>query len=204
MQNVTSKLKAGVSALILGLVLTRGASAAFINGTFGAAWIFTGNGSYTGASDLQDATIINFASPASYTHGTGDFSSFASLSNVNIAPGLPGVGPSSSSITSTPDSVMDFMSFGPSGQYQFNLTSLDEYYSGGTLTFYGYGTVVDTTNVESPSPAEFTANGFNDLGGGSFDGGSFTFAATAPVPEPATLGLFSIAAIGLLRRRRVA
>jgi hypothetical protein len=197
-----AQVKMATMALLCACGIASRANAAAVTGGFAAVWL-SGTGSYSGASDLQDATTINFDTPASYTHGTGDFSSLQFLSNVNIAPGLSGVGPSSNSSTSTPDALTDFFTFGPGGQFQFNLTSLDEYYNNGIVDFYGYGTVVDTSNVESPSFAQFTANGFNDNGAGVFSGGSFTFATTAPVPEPATMGIVTAASAMLLRRRRV-
>jgi hypothetical protein len=191
------------------LVLAAGqARAAYVNGEIVVG--LAGTSTYTG-SNLSDPTSVTLATGIYTGSGTGDFSSVPVLDFTFSPQGTV----ATSTLTGTfaanstesayvADSVPDLFVFGGSSgrQYDFNLSSLAEQYTGAGLALYGQGTLVDSSNVELSSPASFTLNGLSDSGDGEAGGGSFTLSTSAPVPEPVTAGLMAVGGIALLGRRR--
>jgi hypothetical protein len=167
---------------------------------------------YTGSS-LQDATSITISGALLTGGGTGSFSTlgdfftdFDAAGEVTVAP-LTGTidAPLDSQSAYVTDDISSLFVFGGNDgtEYDFNLSSLAEYYDPTAgLTLYGQGEVVDTTGGAETTPASFTLSGLTDDGGGKAVSGSFTLTATPPVPEPATLGLLAVSAVGILGRRR--
>lgn len=190
----------GFLAAALLLLASSASRAAMVSGSF-SFFPFT-DGSYVGPNILN-ASSVTMAVPEYIGTALGDFSSYAYPDTLTMAtlPTFPATG----SLVTEPDAVPDLIQFttngSPSNQFQFDLTSLGEINSAG-LVLYGTGTLRDTTGFYDPTPAQFTGNGFSDRGGGTFGGGSFTFAATA-VPEPASIvPVIGIGTVLLLRRRR--
>jgi len=183
------------------LLASSASQAAMIDGAFNIL-PFNG-GSYTGPS-LQDATSMTFAPTVYASAGARDLSSITFPDTVTFAT-LPTFAATGSLVTE-PDVVPSLIELptngAPSNRFQFDLSSLGEIYSGGGLVLYGTGTLRDTSAVYSPTPAEFTGNGFVDNGNGTFASGSFSFAAIPAVPEPASVGLLATGAAALLMRRR--
>jgi hypothetical protein len=86
------------------------AHAAYINGTFGTA--FLGSSAYMGP-DLADATSTNINSAIYITHGTGDFSAYAFPDSL-AAGTLPIPASATGTETTYPDSVPGLMTFASS------------------------------------------------------------------------------------------
>jgi len=185
-------------AAIVTLLASSASQATLINGSL--SFFPLGSGTYTGPN-IQNSTSISMSVPEYIGTGLGDFSGYSFPDTLTMAtlPTFPATG----TLVTNPDVVSDLIQFttngSPVNRFQFDLSTLGEVFSGGLLTVYGSGTLRDTLGSFSPTPAQFTGNGFNDLGSGNFNSSSFTFAAS---PEPASLGLIAIGAGTLLIRRR--
>ncbi len=185
----------------------RAAQADYLNGGFAAD---LGVSTYTGPS-LQNATSITISEGYTTGDDSGSFSSipnffstFSPAGEVTIAPLTGTFDATSTQSAYVPDNVSDLFVFGGTNgtEYDFNLTSLSEQYNSvAGLSLFGQGNVVDTTGGATTTPASFTLDGLTDSGSGNAASGSFTLSAAA-VPEPATLGLLGIAAVGVMGRRR--
>jgi len=184
------------------------AHAAYVNGEIVVG--LAGTSTYTGAS-LADSTSVTLATGIYTGSGTGDFSSVSVLDFTFSPQGTVATSPLTGTFAANStesgfvsDSVPDLFVFGGSSgrQYDFNLSSLAEQYTGAGLALYGEGTLVDSSNVELSSPASFTLDGLTDSGDGEASSGSFTLSTSAPVPEPVTAGLMAVGGIALLGRRR--
>jgi hypothetical protein len=198
--SIFSTRKAAIVSAIAALGLAGAARGQAVNGGLAVSPI--GSGGATSSS-------LTLASSELITTATGDFLTLGADDSI-----LTASTGTVSGLSSTPaaESIADYFVFAsasgfpspfngpgttPSNRFDFELTSLAEtsYNAGtGVSSFSGAGTVTDTDDVYSPTPATFT------IGFSSPTNYSFTFGTV--VPEPASLGILAISVGALTMRRR--
>ena len=196
----------GVAGALGCLAFTHAATAAPMTGSMGVVVypIGTPSDSFSASSLTLNAQNLittalsgDFATQVpSLSDLTANTTTITGLSASPLADSIPNF-----FVFSTPDAIFSTSGTTPSNRFEFNLATITEtsYVSSSVASFYGTGTLVDSTAAFDNTPAQFTL---------SFSGPSnysFSFAATA-VPEPTTLGLVATGLVGALsfRRRRVA
>jgi hypothetical protein len=195
------KTKLAVGGALACLAFAHAATAAPITGSMGVVVnpFAASSASFTSSSlTLNAQNLITTAESGDFAtqipaHSdlTASTTTITGLSTSPLADSIPNY-----FVFSTPDAILATSGTTPNNRFDFNLATITETsFGSGAASFYGTGTLVDTTGAFDNTPATFTL---------SFSGSSnysFTFAATA-VPEPATLGLIGTGLLGALSRRR--
>jgi hypothetical protein len=175
-----------IAMSVVGFACADVANASMLTGTMAVAdYPLAAGGSFTSSSLTLNALNLITGSPTlpgvpalsdltAYSTAITGLSSTATTLNI-----------SDFFVFSTPDGTFGGSGTTPNGRYDFNLSTLAEtafLSSPNIATFYGTGTLVDTTGAFADTAADFT---LSFSGQGSY---SFTLAAEAsPVPEPTTV-----------------
>ncbi|MGA2585097.1 MAG: PEP-CTERM sorting domain-containing protein [Tepidisphaeraceae bacterium] len=189
---------------LMALTVAGAANASVMTGSMGAVVdpFVTSTATYTSSSvTLFAQNLITTAESGTFatevpSHGdlTADATTITGLSTSPLSDSI-----SDFFVFSTPDATLLTSGTSPSNnRFDFNLATITEptYLGvGAGASFSGTGTLVDTANIYSSTPAEFTL---------SFPDGNGTYSFTiATVPEPTSLASLCIGSLVLIRRRAV-